>query len=100
MINYLNATKNYNYVHGNRLNLPSDIKVVSELDSFTQYLEDDKAYVKFSMRVFVVENNTLETKSFFYTEQCDDQSAKASVKALNQVVNKFVSELDNWIVNR
>ena len=100
MINYLNATKNYNYVHGNRLNLPSDIKVVSELDSFTQYLEDEKAYVKFSMRVFVVENNTLETKSFFYTEQCDDQSAKASVKALNQVVNKFVSELDNWIVNR
>ena len=100
MINYLNATKNYNYVHGNRLNLPSDIKVVSELDSFTQYLENNKAFVKFSIRVFVVENNTLETKSFSYTEQCDDQSAKASVKALNLAVNKFVSELDNWIVNR
>ena len=100
MINYLNETKNYNYVHGNRLNLPSDIKVLSELDSFTQYLEGDKAFIKFSIRVFVVENSRLETKSFSYVEQCTDQSAKGSVKALNRAVNKFLQELDSWIVNR
>ena len=100
MINYLNETKNYNYVHGNRLNLPSDIKLLSELDSFTQYLEADSAFIKFSIRVFVVENKKLETKSFSYTQQCDNQSAKSSVKALNLAVNKFLQELDIWIVNR
>ena len=100
MVNYLNQTHNYNYVHGNRLNLPSDIKVLSELDSFTQYLKDDKAFIKFSIRVFVIQNNTLETKSFSYIQQCENQSAKSSVKALNLAVNKFLQELDSWIVNR
>lgn len=100
MIDYLNKSNNYTYVHGNRLNLPSDIKVFSELDSFTQYLDSDKAYVEFAIRVFTIEEKRLETKSFTYKELCDNQSAKASVKALNIAVNRYLSDLNNWLIQR
>jgi len=99
MINYLNSTKNYNYVHGNNLKLPSDIKILSELDTFTQYLKGDKSFVKFSIRVFLVQENRLNSKTFTYTQQCSDQSAKGSVKALNSAVSQFVEELDAWILS-
>jgi len=98
MVSYLSNTKNFNFVHSNKMNLPSDIKILSELDNFTQYLDGDKAFVKLSIRVFVIENNTLNTKEFSYTKQCVDQSAKGSVKALNFVVNKFLEDLNRWII--
>jgi len=98
MVSYLSNTKNFNFVHSNKMNLPSDIKILSELDNFTQYLDGDKAFVKLSIRVFVIENNTLNTKEFSYTKQCIDQSAKGSVKALNFVVNKFLEDLNRWII--
>ncbi len=98
MVTYLSETNNYNYVHGNRLSIPSDIHLLSELDSFTQYLDKDKAYVKFALRVFLVHKDILYTKKFSYRYQCDDQSAKSSVKAMNKAVNLFLRELDSWIV--
>ena len=98
MVNYLSDTKNFNFVHSNKMNLPSDIKILSELDSFTQYLDGEKAFVKLSIRVFLIENNTLNTKEFTYTKQCIDQSAKGSVSALNSVVNQFLKDLNSWII--
>jgi len=98
MVSYLSNTKNFNFVHSNKMNLPSDIKILSELDNFTQYLDGDKAFIKLSIRVFVIENNTLNTKEFSYNKQCIDQSAKGSVKALNFVVNKFLEDLNRWII--
>ena len=99
MVNYLSETKNFNFVHSNKMNLPSDIKILSELDSFTQYLDGDEAFVKFSIRVFLIENNTLSTKKFTYTKKCVVQSAKGSVKALNSVVNSFLKDLNSWIID-
>lgn len=99
MVTYLSATNNYNYVHSNKLNIPSDIYLQSELDSFTQYLQDDKAYVEFTIRVFLLQQNTLYTKKFTYKFASEDQSAYSSVKAMNKAVNQFLKELDSWMVH-
>ena len=97
MVNYLSETNNYTYVHSNKLGIPSDIQIASELDSFTQYLEKDKAYIEFTLRVFLVQKEILHTKKFSYKYLCDDQSAKSSVKALNKAVNPKVRIFEGYI---
>lgn len=99
MVNYLSSTNNFTYVHSNTLNLPSDIQLASELDSFTQHLESEKGYVSFSMRVFLLHKGKLYSNTFSYKVD-STPSAKSSVEALNIAVNQYLTELNTWILTK
>lgn len=97
--NYLSETKNYEYVHNNKLSIPSDIHLLSELHTFTQQLHQDKPYIDFSITVFMMTKKELKTKKFSYQYPSKDRSAQSAVEAFNKSVNQFVQDLDKWILS-
>lgn len=97
VIKYLSTTKKYTFVHSSNINIRSDYQVLSEIDNFRQYFEDDQSFVKFSIRIYLKNRNHTYYKNFSYTQACEENNAEGAVKAFNIVLNRFVQDLDKWI---
>lgn len=99
IVKYLSSTNNYNFVNNSNINVRSNWQLLSELDSFHQFFKDQKAYVRFSIRVYLKSRNKIYFKHFDYTEQCDQNNAIGAVKGLNNLTNSFVDDLNKWVLN-
>lgn len=99
MVKYLASTYNYTFVNNSNINVRSDWQVLSEIISFHQSFQDEKAFVEFSINIYLKNRNNTYYKNFTYTQQCEQNNALGAVKALNVVVNSFVQDLDKWILD-
>jgi ABC-type uncharacterized transport system auxiliary subunit len=97
-IKYLSSTNNYNFVNSSNINVRSDYQVLSEIDNFHQYFQENKSYVKFTIRVYLKNRKNTYYQNFSYTQLCTQNNAIGAVKAFNVVVNTFVKDLDKWIL--
>ncbi len=97
LVQYLNSTDQYKYITSSKLNINTSYKIISELDSFGQVFENSTSYAKLDIRVYLVDYKNVFTKRFEYKEKCDENNAVGSVKALNNISNRFVKDLHNWI---
>ncbi len=98
IIKYLSKTNHYNYINSANIHVKSDYDLLSEIDSFQQYFIEDKSFVEFSIRVYLKNKTNTFYKSFQYTQKCEENNALGAVKSFNTITNKFVKDLDNWIV--
>ena len=98
MIRYLSSTNNYTYINSSSINIQTDYQLLSELDSFIQYFEDEHSFVTFSIRVYLKNRKETHYKKFQYTQPCDENNAQGAVKAFNSIVEHFTKDLDRWIL--
>jgi len=100
LIKYLSNTNNYKFVTSSNINIRGNYQILSEIDNFHQYFKDDKSFVKFSIRIYLKNRKDTYYKNFSYTQGCDENNALGAVKAFNIVLNKFVQDLDIWILEK
>jgi ABC-type uncharacterized transport system auxiliary subunit len=98
-IKYLSSTNNYALVNNSYINVRSDYQLLSEIDTFHQYFKDNKSFVEFTIRVYLKNKKDTYYKTFTYTQPCEENNSLGAVKGLNFVVNKFVQDLDKWILD-
>lgn len=98
-IKYLSSTNHYSFVNSSNINVRSDYQLLSEIDSFHQYFNNNKGFVEFSIRVYLKNRKDTFYNNFTYTQPCEENNAIGAVKALNVVVNSFVQDLDKWILD-
>jgi len=99
MVDYLSSTNNYAYVNSSNVNVRNDYKIVSQLDNFNQYIKENESFVQLSIKIYLKKDGEIFFKNFTY-EQKSINNAKQSVNNLNILVNKFVSDLDTWLLSK
>jgi ABC-type uncharacterized transport system auxiliary subunit len=99
IVKYFSNSGNFKYVASQNIKLHTDYKLISELDSFTQYFEGSNSYVNLSIRAYIIKNQQkVFTKTFKYDKKCSSNDAAGAVKALNDISNKFVKDLHHWVI--
>jgi len=98
IIKFLSSTNNYHFVHNSNITLRSNWQLLSEIESFHQYFKDNKAFVTFSIRVYLKSRKTIYHKDFNYTQTCEQNNAFGAVKGFNSIFNIFVKDLNRWIL--
>lgn len=98
IVQHLNNIQAFSFVATNNIEVHTDLKLISEIDDFTQYFIDDRSFVKLQIRVYVTDqNNQTFFKYFTYEQPCQTNDAKGAVNALNSAVNTFVNDLFTWL---
>lgn len=100
IVSNLSESNNYKYVVSSKINIQSDYKVVSELDSFRQVFKDNGSFVEFKLRAYIkAKDGKVYHKNFKYVKQCDQHNAQGAVKSLDHIINIFVNDLNIWILD-
>ncbi len=100
IVQHLNSIRSFNFVATNNIDVHSNYRLISEIDDFSQYFEDNISFVKFQIRIYLIdENNNTAFKSFYYKKQCSSNNAKGAVNAFNEISNQFIQDLSSWLHN-
>lgn len=100
IVQHLNNIQAFSFVATNNIEVHTDLKLISEIDDFTQYFKDDSSFVKLQIRVYLSnQNNQTVFKYFTYEQPCPTNDAKGAVIALNSAVNTFAQDLFTWLNN-
>lgn len=98
IVQHLNDIQAFTFVSTNNIDVDTDLKLISEIDDFTQYFKDDTSYIQLQIRVYLIDKNNHTTfKYFTYTQPCNTNDAKGAVHALNISTNTFVHDLSTWL---
>lgn len=98
IIKYLSNTKNYQYINSSNIHVKNNYQLLSEIENFQQYFRENNSFVEFSIHLYLVSRTDTVYKKFHYTQPCLTNNAQGAVVAYNQVLQLFVQDLDNWIV--
>lgn len=96
---YLNSKNRFKYITTSKIKLASDYTLHSELFEFNQSIENNQSFAKFSIRVYIINNQdkNVAYKNFNYKEKTETIDALGFVKAQNKIVSKFLSDLNIFI---
>lgn len=96
---YLTSQNKYKYITTSNIKVAADYKLISELVEFKQIFTKNKSYADFSIRVYLINNNTKKVyfKSFTYNKLSDTNNAKGLVYGINNISNNFLIDLQNFI---
>lgn len=98
-VEYLNKGGSYKYVTDSKLNLQTDYKLYGQIEAFHQVLDDKGSRVKLEISVFLKNAaSKVHFKRFTYEKPTMTKNAKGAVKALNELSNIFVKDLNEWIL--
>lgn len=95
----LTKTNNYKYINSSNIKISTDYNLITELDSFTHQFNKNSSMAKFSIRVYLIDNNSKKVyfKDFNYNKKSESKNAKDAVISLNYLVNTFLIDLNNFI---
>lgn len=98
---YLTSQNKYKYITTSNIKVDTDYKLISELVEFKQIFTKNKSYADFSIRVYLINNNTQKVyfKSFTYNKLSDTNNAKGLVYGINNISNNFLFDLQNFILD-
>ncbi len=96
---HLTSQNKYKYITSSNIKVPTDYKLISELVEFKQIFTEHKSYADFSIRVYLINNNTQKVyfKSFTYNKLSNTNNAKGLVYGINNISNNFLLDLQNFI---
>lgn len=98
-VEYLNSGSNYRYITDSKLNLRTDYKLYSQIEAFHQVINKEGAVVKLEISVFLKnQSSKIHFKRFSYEKPARTKDAKGAVKGLNELSNRFVKDLNKWIL--
>lgn len=96
---YLTSKNSYKYITSSNIKIKSDYKLVSELVNFNHTFTKKNSYADFSIRVYLINNTSKEVffKNFEYTKKTPKNNAESFVKAMNEINNIFLFDLNSFI---
>lgn len=97
ILDNLNKQAYFSQISSSKITIKSDYSLKSELIAFNQVFKNNKAFVEFSILVYLVKDKTLY-KTFSYTNEVNTLDAKGAVNGLNKVSNLFIKDLNSWLL--
>ena len=96
---YLTQKNSYKYITTTNIKISNNYRLISELVEFKQTFTKTKSYADFSIRVYLINNDTQKVyfKSFTYNKLSDTNNAKGLVFGLNNISNTFLVDLQKFI---
>ncbi len=98
-IEYFSSNGDFKYVASSNMNVKTDYRLLSQIQSFQQVIKGDDSFVKVQIAVYLKDkNSTLAYKIFSYEQKSASADAKGAVGVFNDIANSFVKELNSWVL--
>lgn len=96
---YLTETKSYKFITTSNIKISTDYKLISELTNFNHTFTNNNSYADFSMRIYLVNDETKKIyfRSFTYNKKASTNDAQGLVDAINYISNNFLVDLNSFI---
>jgi ABC-type uncharacterized transport system auxiliary subunit len=99
ILEYFSNNGDFKYTASSNMNVRTDYKLLSQIESFQQVIKEDGSFVKVQIAVYLKDrNSTVSYKKFNYKVKSGSSDAKGAVEVFNTIANSFVKELNVWVL--